>query len=166
MKRHILVRLALASAMLAAGCAIAADPNKVIRYAFPVAETSFDPVAASDRYSNTLIEDVLEPMLTYDYLARPVKLVPNTLVAMPGIRDNGATYVFRIKPGIHFTPHAAFKGKQRELVAADYEFSLKRLFDPKLRSPWMFLLEDSLTGAKEAYNRAKAKGFVPDGGKS
>ena len=158
MKRHILVRLALASAMLAAGCAIAADPNKVIRYAFPVAETSFDPVAASDRYSNTLIEDVLEPMLTYDYLARPVKLVPNTLVAMPGIRDNGATYVFRIKPGIHFTPHAAFKGKQRELVAADYEFSLKRLFDPKLRSPWMFLLEDSLIGAKEAYNRAKAAG--------
>lgn len=158
MKRHILVRLALASAMLAAGCAIAADPNKVIRYAFPVAETSFDPVAASDRYSNTLIEDVLEPMLTYDYLARPVKLVPNTLVAMPEIRDNGATYVFRIKPGIHFTPHAAFKGKQRELVAADYEFSLKRLFDPKLRSPWMFLLEDSLIGAKEAYNRAKAAG--------
>ena len=158
MKRHILVRLALASAMLAAGCAIAADPDKVIRYAFPVAETSFDPVAASDRYSNTLIEDVLEPMLTYDYLARPVKLVPNTLVAMPGIRDNGATYVFRIKPGIHFTPHAAFKGKQRELVAADYEFSLKRLFDPKLRSPWMFLLEDSLIGAKEAYNRAKAAG--------
>jgi len=158
LKRHILVRLALASAMLAAGCAIAADPNKVIRYAFPVAETSFDPVAASDRYSNTLIEDVLEPMLTYDYLARPVKLVPNTLVAMPGIRDNGATYVFRIKPGIHFTPHAAFKGKQRELVAADYEFSLKRLFDPKLRSPWMFLLEDSLIGAKEAYNRAKAAG--------
>lgn len=140
------------------GDAAAADPNKVIRYAFPVAETSFDPVSASDRYSNTLIEDVLEPMLTYDYLARPVKLVPNTLAAMPEIRDNGATYVFRIQPGIHFTPHAAFKGEKRELVAADYEFSLKRLFDPKLRSPWMFLLEDSLIGGKQAYERAKAAG--------
>lgn len=159
MKREILFYLALAAAQLvAAHGAIAADPGKVIRYAFPVAETSFDPVVASDRYSNTLIEDVLEPMLTYDYLARPVKLVPNTLAAMPEIRDNGATYVFRIKPGIHFTPHQAFKGSQRELVAADYEFSLKRLFDPKLRSPWLFLLEDSLIGGKEAHNRAKAAG--------
>lgn len=159
MKREILLYLALASALLATAIgADAADPNKVIRYAFPVAETSFDPVAASDRYSNTLIEDVLEPMLTYDYLARPVKLVPNTLAAMPEIRDNGATYVFRIKPGIHFTPHPAFKGAQRELVAADYEFSLKRLFDPRLRSPWLFLLEDSLIGGKEAYNRAKTAG--------
>ncbi len=151
--------MAIAAALLAApDAAAAADPNKVIRYAFPVAETSFDPVTASDRYSNTLIEDVLESMLSYDYLARPVKLVPNTLAAMPEIRDNGATYIFRIKPGIHFTPHAAFKGKPRELVAADYEFSLKRLFDPKLRSPWMFLLEDNLIGAREAYQRAKAAG--------
>ena len=155
----IVVCLAILSATLTlANCAAAADPNKVIRYAFPVGETSFDPVAASDRYSNTLIEDILESMLTYDYLARPVKLVPNTLAAMPEIRDNGATYVFRIKPGIHFTPHQAFNGNKRELVAADYEFSLKRLFDPKLRSPWMFLLEDSLIGGKEAYNRAKAAG--------
>ncbi|TSA15567.1 MAG: hypothetical protein D4R74_06200, partial [Betaproteobacteria bacterium] len=150
--------MAALAVLAAANGAAAADPNKVIRYAFPVAETSFDPVAASDRYSNTLIEDVLEPMLTYDYLARPVKLVPNTLAAMPEVRDNGATYVFHIKPGIHFTPHAAFKGGKRELVAADYEFSLKRLFDPKLRSPWMFLLEDSLIGGKDAYNRAKAAG--------
>jgi ABC-type transport system substrate-binding protein len=151
--------MAIVSAALAVANAVyAADPNKVIRYAFPIAETSFDPVTVSDLYSNTLIEDILESMLTYDYLARPVKLVPNTLAAMPEISDNGATYVFRIKPGIYFTPHPAFKGKQRELIAADYEFSLKRLFDPKLRSPWMFLLEDSLIGGKEAYNRAKAAG--------
>ena len=151
--------MAIAAALLAgANAAAAADRNKVIRYAFPVAETSFDPVVASDRYSNTLVEDVLESMLTYDYLARPVKLVPNTLAAMPEIRDNGATYVFHIKPGIFFTPHPAFKGKRRELVAADYEFSLKRLFDPRLRSPWMFLLEDNLIGAREAYQRARVAG--------
>ncbi len=159
MNRTIAACLALCSALLmSSGGVAAADPNKVIRYAFPIAETNFDPVAISDRYSNTLIEDVLESMLTYDYLARPVKLAPNTLAAMPEILDNGATYVFRIKPGIHFTPHPAFKSAARELIAADYEFSLKRLFDPKLRSPWMFLLEDSLIGGKEAYSRAKAAG--------
>jgi ABC-type transport system substrate-binding protein len=145
--------------MLAAGeRAAAADPNKVIRYAFPIAETSFDPAKVSDRYSNTLMENVLDPMLTYDYLARPVKLRPNTLSSLPEIRDNGVTFIFRIKPGIFFTPHEAFKGKRRELTAVDYEFSLKRHFDPKLRSPWMFLLEDSLIGGKDAYNRAKSGG--------
>lgn len=149
----------MASALLAAANgASAADPNKVIRYAFQVAETSFDPARVSDRYSNTLMENVLEPMLTYDYLARPVKLRPNTLSSLPEIRDRGATFIFRIRPGIYFTPHEAFKGKRRELIAADYEFSLKRHFDPKLRSPWLFLLEDSLTGGRDAYGRAKAAG--------
>ena len=28
-----------------------ANPNKVLRYAFPVAETGFDPVAVQDLYS-------------------------------------------------------------------------------------------------------------------
>jgi ABC-type transport system substrate-binding protein len=147
--------------LIALCCALAAqaaDPNKVIRYAFQIAETSFDPARVSDRYSNTLMENVLEPMLTYDYLARPVKLRPNTLSALPEIRDGGTTFVFRIKPGIFFTPHQAFKGKRRELTAADYEFSLKRHFDPKLRSPWLFLFEDNLVGGKDAYQHAKAAG--------
>jgi len=151
--------LALAAAVLVAmNCAAAADPNKVIRYAFQIAETSFDPARVSDRYSNTLMENVLESMLSYDYLARPVKLRPNTLSTLPEIRDSGTTFIFRIKPGIFFTPHEAFRGARRELTAADYEFSIKRHFDPKLRSPWMFLLEDNLIGGKDAYNRAKAAG--------
>jgi len=50
-------------------------------------------------------------MLDYDYLARPVKLVPRTLEAMPAIEDGGATYVFRLKRGTFFTPDPAFKGK-------------------------------------------------------
>lgn len=159
MKRGVALGAVMLSALLAAAKgAAAADPNKVIRYAFQIAETSFDPARVSDRYSNTLMENVLEPMLTYDYLARPVKLRPNTLSSLPEIRDNGATFVFRVKPGIYFTPHAAFKGKRRELTAADYAFSLKRHFDPKMRSPWMFLLDETLIGAKDAYNRAKAAG--------
>ena len=50
-------------------------------------------------------------MLDYDYLVRPVKLVPRTLEAMPTIEDDGATYVFKLKRGIFFTPDPAFKGK-------------------------------------------------------
>ena len=134
----------------------AADMNKTLRYAFPVAETGFDPIVVSDLYSNTVIEGILDSMLTYDYLARPARLVPNTLVRMPEVSDNGTTYVFHIKQGIYFTPDPAFNGNKRELTAQDYAYSIRRLFDPKLKSPWLFLLEGKIVGADEVMEKAKA----------
>ncbi len=150
--------LLLAAALLCAVSARAADPNKVLRIAFPVAETGFDPVAVSDLYSNTILDAVLDPMLAYDYLARPAKLVPNTLEAMPVVSDNGATFTFKVKRGIFFAPDPAFKGKQRELTALDYAYSLKRLFDPKLKSPWLFLLEGKIQGLDDLMQRARQGG--------
>jgi ABC-type transport system substrate-binding protein len=135
-----------------------ADPQKVLHYAFGTAETGFDPVAVADVYSNIVIENILEPMLTYDYLARPAKLVPNTLEAMPEVSDSGATYVFRLKRGIYFATDPAFKGAKRELIAQDYAYSLRRLHDPKLRSPWLFLVEGKIIGADEVTARAKKTG--------
>jgi peptide/nickel transport system substrate-binding protein len=135
----------------------AADPDKTLRIAFAVAETAFDPVIVSDLYSNIILEGIIEPMLSYDYLARPVKLMPNTLEAMPEVSDNGAAYEFHIRKGIYFTPDPAFKGVRRELTAADYAYSIRRLFDPKLRSPWLFLLEGKIIGADAVMQRAKAR---------
>ena len=70
-------------------------------------------------------------MLDYDYLARPVKLVPRTLEAMPTVEDGGRTYVCTAAQG-HPTSRRdpAFKGKPRELTAADYAYSFKRHLDP------------------------------------
>ena len=72
-----------AVALLIAASALAADPAKVLRISFPVAETGFDPVRVSDLYSNTVNEAIFERLLTYDYLARPAKLVP-LVAACPG----------------------------------------------------------------------------------
>ena len=69
--------------------------------------------------------------LTYDYLARPVKLIPNTLASMPEVSADGRTYTLHVKPGIYFADDPAFGGKKRELVAADYVYSMKRLLDPE-----------------------------------
>jgi ABC-type oligopeptide transport system substrate-binding subunit len=69
--------------------AMAADPAKVLRVLFNTAETSFDPQWASDAASDSIIENIYEAMLDYDYLARPVQLVPRTLEAMPTMQDNG-----------------------------------------------------------------------------
>ncbi len=134
----------------------AADMNKTLRLGFPTAETGFDPIAVSDLYSNTIIEAILEPMLGYDYLARPVKLIPITLAQMPTVSDNGSTYLFKLKQGILFADDAAFKGKPRELIAQDYAYSIRRLFDPALRSPWLFLLDGKIIGMDEVVAKAKA----------
>ena len=87
-------------ALLIAGSAMAADPGKVLRIAFPVAETGFDPVRVSDLYSNIVNEAIFERLLTYDYMARPAKLVPMTAEAMPEVTDGGRTYVLHLKRGI------------------------------------------------------------------
>jgi ABC-type oligopeptide transport system substrate-binding subunit len=52
----------------------AADMNKIVRHAFRVAETSFDPARESDRYSAFINEALFESLLTYDYLARPARV--------------------------------------------------------------------------------------------
>ena len=121
----------LALAAWAAVPAAAADPDKVFRYAFPIAETGFDPAELSDLYSGYLIANIFDTPLEYDYLARPIKLVPSTLAAMPEITEGGTLYTMRVKPGIYFADDPAFAGKRRELVAEDYVYSIKRLFDPR-----------------------------------
>src|SRR5687768_9329235 len=94
---------ALAAALLAAALpAAAADPSKTFRYAFEVAETSFDPAEISDLYSSNVIANIFDPPLLYDYLARPLKLIPNTLEAMPEVTEGGTLFTLKVKPGIYF----------------------------------------------------------------
>jgi ABC-type transport system substrate-binding protein len=150
----------LALAAFAAGLppARAADPQKVLRIVFNAAETGFDPVRVSDNYSNIVNGAIFEPLLTYDYLARPAKLVPQTAESMPEVTDGGRTYTFRIRKGIMFTPDPAFKGKPRELTADDYVYTFKRFVDPKNRSPWAFMFEGRIEGLDEHVAAAKRNG--------
>jgi len=136
-----LCRVAACAALWAAS-AHAAEPPKVLRYAFPIAETGFDPGQVSDYYSRVITSHLFDAPLTYDHLARPFKLKPSTAVAMPEISDNFTTFVFRIKPGIYFVDDPVFKGKKRELVAQDYVYSVKRVYDPKLKAPAHSYVED------------------------
>ena len=156
---RIFLVLAAAAALAAiAPAAAAADMNKVIRHVFPVGEEGFDPAAAHDLYSGTVEQAIFETLLTYDYLARPSKLVPLTAEALPQITDNGQTYTIKIKKGIYFTPDPAFKGVKRELVADDYVYSLKRLMDPAIKSPWTWLIEDKIVGLDDVAEKAKKGG--------
>jgi len=127
--------------LLFAAGAHAADPAKILRITFQAAETGFDPVKVSDYYSGMVISGIFDPLLTYDYLARPAQLVPNTAGEMPRISGDGKTYTVKVKPGIFFADDAVFKGAKRELTALDYAYSLRRFLDPKNNSPYAFLFE-------------------------
>ncbi|MBE7522733.1 MAG: ABC transporter substrate-binding protein [Burkholderiales bacterium] len=149
---------AILIAAAAAPALAAPDMNKVIREVFPAAESGFDPAAVHDLYSGTLVQGIFETLYTYDYLARPSKLVPLTADAMPEVTDEGRTWTIRLKKGIRFADDPVFGGKPRELVAEDYVYSLKRLIDPKIRSPWAFLVEGKIVGLDEIAAKAKASG--------
>jgi len=153
-----LLVVALACSGFAGEIRAAADPGKVIRHVFPAAETGFDPAYAQDLYSGTVEQAIFETLLSYDYLARPAKLVPLAAETLPVVTDNGRTYTLKVRKGIYFAPDSAFKGARRELTAADYAYSLKRLVDPKVQSPHAWLLEGKIVGLDELTAAAKKSG--------
>jgi ABC-type transport system substrate-binding protein len=139
---------------LTAGWALATPP-KVLRVTFQGSESGFDPPQLSDVVSAAIVTSLFDAPLTYDYLARPAKLKANTAVALPEAHDDYTRFVFRIKQGIFFTDHPAFKGKPRELVAQDYVYSIKRYYDPATRSPQLFQWENvGLLGLSELRRKA------------
>jgi ABC-type transport system substrate-binding protein len=133
-----------AAAVLALAVTVAghAEPAPKVLHAFlSTGETALDPAVASDVASLSLLENLFDPLLRYDYLARPVKLIPNSAAAMPVLSDGGKTYTFRLRQDVYFTPDAAFHGAHRQATADDYVYSLKRLYDPALKSPWLYLFD-------------------------
>lgn len=143
--------------------ALAAEPaapaaQKVLRMAFRTAESGFDPVLVYDRYSVGVCENLYETLITYDYLARPVKLVPLVAETVPEPEEGGTRYTFRIRPGIHFIDDPVFKGKKRELVARDIEYAIKRFRDPKNRAAYEWLFEHNILGLDELAARARKEG--------
>lgn len=135
-----------------------ADPKKVLRYVFPVAETGFDPAGVHDLYSAHVNGSIFETLFTYDYLASPAKLVPRTAAALPEVSADGLTYTIRLQKGIYFAADPVFKGKKRELTSADYVYTFKRLMDPSLRSPNSWLLDGRILGMEALLKQAQKTG--------
>ena len=141
------VVLALAAGVLLAAQAVPAGATavtgKTLRYAFPIAESNFDPAQITDLYSRTVAAGIFDAPLEFEFLARPARLRPNTAAAMPEVSEDFRTFTFRIRPGIFFADDPAFKGVRRELTAADYVYSLKRHYDPRWKSGNLYVLENA-----------------------
>lgn len=154
---------------LAMGSALGANPavptEKVFRYAFRVAETGFDPAKISDLYSRTVTENIFEALYTFDYLARPVKVIPLIADGMPAVSADYKTFTVKLKRGIYFADDAAFcdasgqNCNKREVTAQDFVYSIKRIYDPKSISPVASDFEElKLLGMNELRAKAEKSG--------
>ncbi|SFR94956.1 ABC-type transport system, substrate-binding protein [Mitsuaria sp. PDC51] len=142
----------------AASPASASTP-KVLRYAFRVAETGFDPAKVSDLYSRMVTPHMFEGLYTYDQLARPAKMKPLTAAALPESADDYKLWTVKLRPGIYFSDDPAFKGRRRELTAEDYVYTFKRFADPAVASPsWSEVEELELVGLNEYHAQVRKSG--------
>ena len=151
------VRL-LAALALAALATVAAAQGKVLRYALATPVSTLDPAAAGDVPTISMLANIFDPLYTYDYLARPAKLIPNVADGLPQVSSDGRVITIRVRPGIYFADDPAFKGVRRELVAADFVYSLKRHWDPKVKSPNLYLIADRIKGMAPLRAEAEKSG--------
>src|SRR6201999_1593668 len=136
----------------------AAVPLKVLRYSMERAETGFDPAQVPDAYSREIIDNIIEAPLRYDLLARPARLRVATAAALPEMSPDFRELTLKIRPGIFFADDPAFHGHARELTAADYAYSLKRHFDPRLHSvAYADLVGDDILGLQALRERAQSR---------
>ncbi|CCM10026.1 Putative uncharacterized protein [Cardinium endosymbiont cEper1 of Encarsia pergandiella] len=106
-----------------------------------------DPLRIQDLSSFEVISKIYEGLYTYHCFKRPFQLVPNLAEGMPIVSSDGLVYTFKIKKAVIFQDDICFRnGKGRELKAADFVFSLKRVVDPKNTVPYLALIDGKIKG--------------------
>lgn len=122
------------------------DDGKVYYTAVSEPPKSLDPQKAYNVRDGMFVSLVYEGLFAYDYLARPVTMIPQLAkeIPEPKVVTNDAgkvesvTYTFNLQEGVHFIDDPCFEateGKGRELIADDFEFAFKRMVDPKTGCP-------------------------------
>jgi ABC-type transport system substrate-binding protein len=123
---------------------------KVYRHSMDGAPTNLDPAKSASVYANFIIINLYDTLYSYRYLARPYAIKPNLAAAMPVVSDDGLTYLISLKQGARFIDDPVFPGGSgREVTAADVVYSLKRHFDPAVRSQGAWLWQGKIQGLDE-----------------
>lgn len=125
-----LLRAAAFVCLLLALPAGAAQP-KTLRLAVDTDGDGFDPATYQATVSNLVASHIFDAPYRFAPLRRGYVPVPNTAAAAPQVSADGLIWTIAIRPGIYFADDPAFGGRRRELTAADYVYSIKRLADPR-----------------------------------
>lgn len=122
----------------------------------PAPETTFDPVLVQDVYSTQVVNVLFEGIVSYDYLARPLRFVPTLAETLPTVSADGLVWTIHLRHGIYFKDDPVFQGRHRELTSDDVLYSLKRFIDPQNHSPYAFLIEGKILGLDALAEAAKS----------
>ena len=115
---------------------------QIIYSAYSVPPKDLDPQIAYTSNDVTFLNYCYEGLFSYDYLKRPLELVPHLAKAVPvGERlmvdgKERIVYHFNLREKVRFIDDRCFEGgKGREVTARDLEYAFKRLADPQTNCP-------------------------------
>ena len=154
--------------VLAAGCTNnpypdVDDSEKVYYTRFGEPPKTLDPQVSYASSDQVVLANIYETLLEYHYLKRPYTLIPALAAAVPRAEarpEGRVAYRFDVRPGIQFAedPSFALGGagrRTRDLIAADFAFSLKRIADPDVNSP-VIVTFGKIDGLLDFRDRLKA----------
>jgi len=131
---------------------------------------TFDPQIGYDIAVGTVIDPIYPSYLSYQYLKRgPFELQLNLGDAEPKaepckvtvtekgkdgkeakVTKTGQLWSFHIKKGLHFQDDPCFPGgKGREITAADFLYTFRRMADPAVPCPIIAFFDDKILGMQE-----------------
>jgi oligopeptide transport system substrate-binding protein len=133
----------LASA-LAWSCAPSSKPpaGSTFRVNLGTEPPSLDWSLATDHVSFNVIANLMVGLTEFDERLEPAPMIASSW----DIFDGGKRIVFRLRDDVLWSDG-------RRVVASDFEYSWKRLLDPKVASEYAYILFDIVNA--EAYNRGK-----------
>ena len=121
------------------------DSDESIYYgSFSNPPKDLDPQRTYSSFEITLLKHTYEALFDYDYMARPLKIIPQLATSVPTpvkkFDESGnllsVTYNITLRKGVEFIDDECFEnGKGREVTAEDFVFAFKRAADPKTNCP-------------------------------
>jgi len=112
---------------------------------------TLDPIQAEDLASRNLTALVYDTLLQYDYTARPYRLKPSMVTAMPKVSDDFKYYEFELRDDLYFSDDAVFSADKSsaKVTVEDVKFSLLRSADIRNHSPVYWMFRGKIAGLEE-----------------
>lgn len=107
----------------------------LLRLALPLDDVNLDPAQPTTAATRQVTGALFDSLMRYDSEDEPAHLVPLVLSEEPWVSPDYQTFRFQLRPDLYFHDDPVFGGVPRELVAADFVYTFRRLVDPQTRSP-------------------------------
>ncbi|MGB5977344.1 MAG: ABC transporter substrate-binding protein, partial [Cyclobacteriaceae bacterium] len=123
-----------------------AGQKKVFRYNQAEGISSLDPAFARNQANIWATTQIYNGLFELNDDLYPVASLADTWK----ISEDGTTYTFRIRQGVKFHDNEVFEGgKGREIKAADFVYSFKRILDPSTASTGAWIFNDKVARSED-----------------